>query len=163
MLKAPAHLFGLEAMLAAYPDAGIVLTHRAPLEVVGSLASLTVALRSTFSDDVDPIAVGEEMTERWSRALFGALELRDTGRIPSAQVADVLYPDLMRDPIGVVRAIYTRFDTELTPDAKQRMRDFLARNPKNKSGAHRYTLEEFGLDADRETARFAAYARRFGL
>ena len=47
--------------------------------------------------------------------------------------------------------------------ALQRMRDFLARNPKNKSGAHRYTLEEFGLDAERETARFAAYARRFGL
>lgn len=163
VLKAPAHLFGLEALLAAYPDAGIVLTHRAPLEVVGSLASLTVALRSTFSDDVDPVAVGEEMTERWSRALFGALELRDTGRIPSQKVADVLYPDLMRDPIGVVRAIYARFDTELTPEAETRMREFLARNPKNKSGAHRYTLEEFGLDADRETARFAAYARRFGL
>ena len=163
VLKAPAHLFGLEALLAAYPDAGIVLTHRAPLEVVGSLASLTVALRSTFSDDVDPVAVGEEMTERWSRALFGALALRDAGRIPSDRVADVLYPELMCDPIGVVRAIYARFDTELTPEAEARMRAFLARNPKNKSGKHSYTLEEFGLDAGRETARFADYAGRFGL
>jgi hypothetical protein len=83
--------------------------------------------------------------------------------VPADQVADVLYPDLMRDPIGVVRAIYERFDTELTPDAEARMREFLARNPKNKSGQHRYTLEEFGLDAGRETVRFADYARRFGL
>lgn len=163
VLKAPAHLFGLEALLAAYPDAGIVLTHRAPLEVIGSLASLTAALRGTFSDDVDPVAVGAEMTERWSRALFGALALRDAGRVPAAQVADVLYPDLLRDPIGVVRAIYERFAIELTPQAEARMRDFLARNPKNKSGQHRYTLEEFGLDAERETARFADYARRFAL
>jgi hypothetical protein len=163
VLKAPAHLFGLAALLAVYPDAGIVLTHRAPLEVVGSLASLTVALRSTFSDDVDPIAVGEEMTERWSRALFGALALRDAGGVPASQVADVLYPDLLRDPIGVVRAIYDRFAIELTQEAEERMRAFLARNPKNKSGQHRYTLEEFGLDAERETERFAAYAQRFGL
>ena len=27
----------------------------------------------------------------------------------------------------------------------------------------RYLFEEFGLDRERETARFAEYARRFGL
>jgi hypothetical protein len=163
VLKAPAHLFGLEAVLHAYPDAAIVLTHRAPLEVVASLASLTAVLRGTFSDGVDPCAVGAEMTRRWSEGLWRALRARDDGRVPERNVADVLYADLMRDPIGVVRAIYDRFAIELTPQAEARMRDFLARNPKNKSGQHRYTLEEFGLDAARETARFADYARRFGL
>ena len=41
ILKAPAHLFGIEALFDVYPDAGVILTHRDPLEVVGSLASLT--------------------------------------------------------------------------------------------------------------------------
>jgi hypothetical protein len=163
VLKAPAHLFGLQALLAEYPDACVVLTHRAPLEVVGSLASLTTVLRGTFSDEVDPVAVAEEMSERWSRALFGALVLRDAGTISSTRVADVLYPDLMRDPIGVVRTIYERFELELTPETEKRMRRFLERNPKDKSGRHSYSLEEFGLDRERETARYAAYAARFGI
>src|SRR5262249_61990467 len=57
---APAPPFGLRALLDVYPDAGVILTHRDPLEVVGSLASLTTALRSTFSDEVDPEQVGPE-------------------------------------------------------------------------------------------------------
>lgn len=154
VLKAPAHLFGLEPLLHAYPDAGIVLTHRAPLEVVASLASLTAVLRSTFSDAVDPIAVGTEMTRRWAR---------DEGRVPSRQVVDVLYVDLMRDPIGVVRQIYQSFDIELTRDAEYRMRAYLAENPKDRWGRHRYSFEEFGLDAEEEIARYGAYARRFAL
>ena len=75
----------------------------------------------------------------------------------------MLYPDLMRDPIGVVDRIYRSFALELTTEAEARMRAFLAANPKDKSGRHRYTLEEFGLDARRETERFADYTRRFGL
>lgn len=163
VLKAPAHLFGFEALFDAYPDAGIVLTHRAPLEVVGSLASLTAVLRGTFSDQVDPVAVGAEMTRRWSGALLGALRVRDAGRVPAERVVDVLYTDLMRDPIGVVDRIYRSFALELTPAVEARMRAFLAANPKDKSGRHRYTLEEFGLDARAETERYAEYARRFGL
>ena len=163
VLKAPAHLFGLDALLATYPDAGIVLTHRAPLEVVASLASLTAVLRGTFSDAVSRSAVGAEMTRRWSQALFRALEARDSGRIPAGRVVDVLYPDLVRDPIGVVRMIYRSFELDLTPETESRMRDFLARNPKDRTGRHRYSLAEFGLDPAEETARYAAYARRFGL
>jgi hypothetical protein len=166
VLKAPAHLFGFEALFDAYPDAAIVLTHRAPLEVVGSLASLTAVLRGTFSDDVDPFAVGAEMTRRWSGALFGALRARDAGRVPGERIVDVSYSELMRDPIGVVDRIYRSFRSfglELTAEVEARMRTYLAANPKDKSGRHRYTLEEFGLDAAEESVRYADYARRFGL
>ncbi|MEW6273004.1 MAG: sulfotransferase [Thermodesulfobacteriota bacterium] len=163
VLKAPAHLFGFAALLDAYPDAAIVLTHRAPLEVVGSLASLTTVLRSTFSDDVDPFTVGAEMTLRWSAALFGALRLRDAGRVAPERIVDVLYPELTRDPIGVVDAIYRAFGLDLTAEVEARMRAFLAANPKDKSGRHRYTLGEFGLDAREEARRYARYTERFGL
>lgn len=163
ILKAPAHLFGLEALLRVYPDAGVVLTHRAPLEVVASLASLTTALRSTFSDAVDPIAVGAEMTRRWADGLGRALRARDEERVPARSVVDVLYTDLLRDPIGAVRAIYRSFDIELTAVAEGRMRAYLAANPKDRCGRHRYSLAEFGLDADEERERYGAYARRFAL
>ena len=43
------------------------------------------------------------------------------------------------------------------------MRRFLAGHPKDKHGQHRYTLAEFGLDADEEAARYRPYRERFGL
>jgi hypothetical protein len=163
VLKAPAHLFAMEALLRVYPDALIVLTHRAPLEVVGSLASLTAVLRGTFSDEVVPHKVGLEMSRRWARGIELALAVRDAGGIPPPQVLDVLYADLMRDPIGVVKQIYRSFDLPWTPAAEHRMGVFLQRNPKDGQGRHRYSLEEFGLDPDEESERYGPYARRFGL
>jgi hypothetical protein len=44
-----------------------------------------------------------------------------------------------------------------------RMRRFLAQNPKDKHGQHRYSLAAFGLDPDEERARYRAYRERFDL
>ena len=162
MLKAPAHLFGLAELLAVYPDAGIVQTHRNPLKVMASLASLSTMLRAAFSESVDPRAVGREMARRWGGGLLGALEQRDSGRLPAERFLDIDYRAIVEDPIDTVKTIYARFDRELTPTAERAMRAFLAANPKDKHGAHRYSLEQFGLDADEQDRRFAAYRARFG-
>jgi hypothetical protein len=163
VLKAPAHLFGLKALFATYPDACVVLTHRDPLEVVASVASLHTTLRSTFSDTVDPLAVGTEAARRWADGIARALRERDAGCAPPERFLDVMYQDLVRDPIGVVRRLYRRFDLPLTEAVEARMRNFLAANPKDKHGRHRYTLAQFGLDRDQERERYAAYRERFGF
>lgn len=163
VLKAPAHIFGMEALFGVYPDARVVMTHRDPLPVVGSLASLTAVLRSAFSDGVDPLLVGPEMSERWARGLMKALADRDAGRVPEEQVLDVHYTDLVADPIGTVRKIYAWADLPLTGVAEQRMREFLAEHRKDKHGRHEYTFEQFGLDPETEIERYREYAERFGL
>ena len=40
VLKAPSHLWSLASLLAVYPDARIVVTHRDPLAVLASMTSL---------------------------------------------------------------------------------------------------------------------------
>jgi len=163
VLKAPAHLFGLPALFAAYPDAGMIFTHRDPTEVAASLASLTTHLRDTFSETVDPKAVGAEMTERWARGIYRALEDRDAGHARPEQFYDVRYTDLVRDPIGTVRRLYAHYELPFTAAAEDRMRRFLAENPKDKHGQHAYTLEDLGLDADDLACRFKAYREHFGI
>lgn len=162
VLKAPAHLFGLAELLAVYPDAGIVQTHRNPLEVMASLASLSTMLRAAFSESADPQAIGREMSERWGGGLLQALEQRESGRVPDSRFLDIDYRAIVSSPIGTVKKIYAWVDRELTPAAEQAMRDFLAANPKDKHGAHRYSLQQFGLDADEQADRFAGYRARFG-
>jgi hypothetical protein len=163
VLKAPAHVFGFGALFATYPDAGVVMTHRAPLEVIGSLCSLTSVLRGAFSDGVDDRAVGREMTERFAQGMRLALEARDSGVVPAQQFLDVDYREIVRDPLAVVRKIYERFEIDWCPEAAERMRAFLGQNPKNKHGQHSYRLEQFGLEVEEERARYSGYSERFGL
>jgi hypothetical protein len=163
VLKAPAHLYGFEALFATYPDAGMIITHRDPLEVVASAASLHTVLRSTFSDTVDPVAVGAEVTRRWAEGIARALAARDHGCAPPERFVDVSYADLVRDPLGVVRRVYAHFDLPFTAAAEDRMRRFLSENPKDKHGRHEYTLAQFGLDRDQESERYRWYRERFGL
>jgi len=162
VLKAPAHLFGLDALLRVYPDAAIVQTHRDPLTVMASLASLGTTLRRAFGDGVDPIAVGREKAKRWGDGLLAAVAARADGRLPAAPFLDLAYADIVADPIASVSRIYDRFGFEFSAEAEASMREFLARHPKDKHGRHRYCPEDFGLDRDAEQARFAAYRARFG-
>lgn len=163
VLKAPAHVFGLEALFGVYPDARVVMTHREPLPVAASLASLTSVLRSAFSDMVDPLKVGPEMSERWCRGLMKALADRDAGRVPGDQVLDVMYDDLVADPIGTVRRIYQWSNLTLSDAAEKQMLAFLDENKKDKHGRHEYTFEQFGLDRETEIERYREYSERLGF
>src|SRR5690606_22249030 len=87
VLKAPGHLFGLGALLARYPDARIVQTHRDPLRVMASMASHATVLRRAFSDAADPRRIAADWAERWARALETSLDVR--GGAPPEQFLDV--------------------------------------------------------------------------
>jgi hypothetical protein len=163
VLKAPAHLFGFRALFETYPDAGVVVTHRNPLEVVASLASLHTTLRSTFSDDIDPVATGAEATRRWAEGLARAQRERDAGCAPAERFFDVCYTDLVRDPIATVHRVYDHFGLPWNGAVEPRMRKFLADHPENKYGEHQYPLEQFGLDPEQEAERYREYRDRFAL
>ena len=79
------------------------------------------------------------------------------------RVLDLRYEEILRDPIAAVRTIYAHAELELRRAAEARMRAFLAANPQERHGAHRYTLQQFGLDREVEADRYAAYCRRFRL
>jgi hypothetical protein len=161
VLKSPGHLWALDALLAVYPDARIVQTHRDPLKVVASLASLVTLLRGLASDDVDIRAVGAEWTRCLALGLERSVAARE--RVDPGRVLDVQFADFIRDEVGTVRRIYDHFEMRLSADAEARMRRFLAANPRDKHGAHRYTLAAAGLEPAAERRRYAPYQARFAV
>src|SRR6185369_10410776 len=101
VLKSPGHLWALDALLAVYPDAHIVQTHRDPLTVIASLASLVVVLRGMSSDAIDPVAIGAEWSERLADGLAHAMAVR--ARVPDdGRVFDMHFAEFIRDEIGMV-------------------------------------------------------------
>ena len=91
------------------------------------MASLHFVLRSTFSDAIDPMAVGPEVSQMLANDIARGMQLLDrSGCAPPGRVLDVRYTDLLRDPIGMVRKIYAHFDLPLHPQVEVRMRQCLA-------------------------------------
>lgn len=161
ILKTPGHLMWLDALLEVFPDALLVQTHRNPTQVLASVSSLMSAMRSSVSDAVDPRAIGREQLDAWTWGMERTMAVRD--RLPEGRVVDVRYEDTVADPVGTVRRVYEHFDLDFTPAVETGVQDYLAANPRDKHGSHRYTLEEFGLDRDEVDAAFAAYRARFGV
>ncbi|HEY6598093.1 MAG TPA: sulfotransferase, partial [Pseudomonadales bacterium] len=161
VLKAPGHLFALEGLLKRYPDARIVHTHRDPLRVMASMASHATVLRRAFSDHADPHSIAVDWADRWARALDKFLAVRD--RAPAKQFLDVRFESIESDPLGTVERVYDFLGWQLTDAAREAMNRFLAANPKNKHGVHRYTLEQFGLSRAQVAERFRSYCERFDI
>jgi hypothetical protein len=164
VLKAPSHLGQLEALLAIYPDARIIQTHRDPIRVIPSVASILYSTAYVRSDAVDPEAILGWFTGETCRFLLDrAAAVRESGLLPDAQVHDLLYADLMSDPIAAIGRAYEHFDISFTDEAQTRVRAYLDTKPKGKHGAHRYEFADTGLDVAEERARFADYYARFGI
>ncbi len=160
-LKNPWHPLFLDDLTAVYPDAQLVMTHRDPVEVVGSACSLIRHVRPMFSDVVDLRAIAEQMIDTFDRMIARQNAFRD--QHGENAIYDIHYEDQLRDPIGQMRKLYARFDEQLTPQAQAAMREVLARNPQGKHGKHHYSLEEFGLTAAGVRKHFQGYYERYGI
>jgi hypothetical protein len=163
VLKSPAHLAGLEALLETYPDARIIQTHRDPLVAIPSLASLRTVLHSAFSARVDPCAIGRATTQYWAEVLARAIDFRRQHPAAQGRFCDVPYEALIRDPMGTVQRLYTALGRPLSAEAAAGMRRYLAQHPQHRAGVHRYSLAQFGLDAAEETHRYSAYRAYFDI
>jgi LPS sulfotransferase NodH len=161
ILKAPAHMFALPALLALYPNALFVQVHRNPLKAVASVSSLVAILRGVFSDHVDPTEVGRDALQYWSETMNAFLQHRD--ELSAHRFCDVSYNNIREDPIAVAREVYKHFDWDLSEETERRMRTVLANQPVEENGFHRYDSAQFGLAPDEVASCFAIYCDRFGL
>jgi hypothetical protein len=162
-LKTPAHLMAIGALFEVYPDALIVQTHRDPVEVMASTASLHCAFRGAASDDVDLRYTGRQQLEFWARILRRGMEARERLTGQAGQFFDLHYPDLLADPLACVRRMYEHFGLDLSDEGAQRMQRFLSEHSQHKHGVHRYTPETFGIDPVRDARHFQDYCDRHGV
>jgi len=165
LLKSPPHMLMLDELLAAYPDAMVIQTHREPQTVVASLASLIRGLRQASFPDVleltDPKVIGGEVMMQYGEALERSALSRQNPDI-DRRVFDVAYRETLSDPIGTVRRIYDHFELEFTPAYEQRLAKLVNTDRPSAGGRHRYDPAEFGIPEMDIPNRLPAYRARFG-
>lgn len=162
-LKSPVHLGRLPALFAVYPDARVIHTHRDPAKVLPSVVSTVATGRWLRSDAVDPKAVAASVGFGMRMLLEMTMQHRADGALPEAQIADLHYLDLLRDPARAIRGAYERLGLPFADDQAERIRAYLDARPQDKHGVHRYAAEDFGIDLDEVRADFAGYTARYGV
>lgn len=162
LLKSPAHLWQLDALVAEYPDALIVQTHRDPLNVISSISALTHHLRRLASDESSITECAGQSCEEIVVGLDRGMKLRDSEALADVPVIDVQFADFIRDPFATIRSLYAEWGRELDPVAEQNMRDFLAAHPGD-GGGSRYSWADTGLDAGAVREQVRGYQQRFGV
>jgi sulfotransferase family protein len=164
ILKSPEHVFSIDALGRAFPDAMLVLVHRDPGHVLTSAARLTELMRAPFTAAIDRREIGRKVADYWQDAMGRMVKLADDPSFPlRSRLAHVQYRSLVADPVGAIARIYDAFGLELSPPARAAMAAKVAQAPNGGYGANRYRPEEFGIDPDRERLRASAYAERFGV
>jgi hypothetical protein len=160
VLKAPYHMFHLPVLMKMFPDARLIFTHRDPLAVVASAASLAWNQTVIYSDHADARAVGEE----WLRQTRLQVERMHAARrdIPADRQIDVHYEEMERDWQSAMARVYRFLGLELEP-ALPAMEAYQQRAAALKRRPHRYSLEEFGLSPGRVLDELGDYVRTYGI
>lgn len=161
VLKSPQHLEQLGPLLATFPDATLVVTHRDPLSVVQSAATMVAYASRLSAHRVDPPAIFDYWADRIERML--AASIRDRALLPAGRTVDVLFHEFMADEIGTLERIYAvaGLDFEVQRAAAQR---YLDAHPRGQGGRVDYDMRaDFHADPAAVRRRFAFYAEAFAV
>ena len=159
VLKAPFHLFELEALIKAYPDALFIQTHREPSQFLGSWCSLVDRVRNLSCQPRPSEDLGEEQLEFMSRMLDSMVEFRTSHPELEDRWLDISFYDLVQAPMDMVAHVYDRFGWPLEEEAVAAMNAWLdvQAEQRRSEKRHKYDIADFGLTREKVDAAFSDY------
>ncbi|HUI49875.1 MAG TPA: sulfotransferase [Acidimicrobiia bacterium] len=163
VLKSPGHLWALDALVAEYPNALLVQTHRDPLRILASLSSLVAKLRSMASDAATIPRAAADFAQDILDGLDRSVDARESGTIAADRVVDLQFRSFIADPFATINEIYGKLGLELQPEAERRMREFFVANPSDKHGVHTYRFADTRLVEGEWRERARRYQEYFDV
>jgi Sulfotransferase family len=159
VVKSPQHIEQLRAIVAVFPDATIVLTHRDP---VGSLQSTMFghAYRTRLARKHPGVQeIVDYWVPRYPVFLERYLDQRDA--VPDGRLVDLRFDEFVRDNMAAMEQVYEAADLELTDRARAEIEACAAENRRHKAGSIDHDLRrDFGLDPTEVRRSFDFYLER---
>jgi hypothetical protein len=161
ILKSPQHLEQFGPLVDTFPDATVLVTHRDPVSVMVSMATMIAYSARTSLDPVDPQAIAAYWADRLETMLNAAL--RDRDLLPADASMDIRFDQFMADDMGTVRRIYELAGQPLPPSSEAAIADYVAGHQRDRHGKVVYEPEALGLDVGARRTAMRAYTDRFGI
>lgn len=174
LMKDPNHAAFLPQLIEQFPDAKLIFTHRAPSDLVASLAKTFVCFACVQHEPGTPGTTakewGEEALARTDDFCDGLVAFTrhhagtplGLNRGESKQRIDFRFEELVKDMPASIKIIYERFFPDKPPPSSQAMSAFkayLEENERQKRGNQRQSLEDFHLTT--QDVAFPEYTRMF--
>lgn len=163
VLKAPDHTTQLDSLFKIYPDAMLVQNHRDPAKVMASLMSIISGLRNLYTE---PTYVTREFAlgfmQAFADGLQGLIRIRQNPEI-DRRCIDVHYLDLERDPLAVMRRIYSRTSMTYDDASEKAISRWIATNRKGKHGKHQYSLADVNVTKEETRSIFNNYIEYYNI
>ncbi len=150
----------LPALKTVFPDATAIFTHRDPVALIQSTATMIAWGHRMLRTKVDPRAVFDYWADRFENLLRGLVDDRHIW--PDNQSTDIFFHEFMAGQTDTAAKIYDLHSIEFTQKAKREIADFIKAHPRGKGGRVRYDLENhFGVRAEEVRERFDFYTKKF--
>jgi Sulfotransferase family len=159
MLKDPIHMFNVDKLLACYPDACIVQTHRDPLEALASVINLIWLRRYPNEPRLTKEKLGEELMAFWGAGMHRMERARR--KADGKHFLDVHISESRADSLAVVKKIYDYFELPVSTEAMEAWKERIAEDPNAGHGKHHFKPEEFGITRERVNACIGDYLERY--
>jgi hypothetical protein len=162
VLKCPQHLEQMGPLVTSFPDATFVVTHRDPVSVIQSAATmLSYGARMTHTSP-RPDWYFKYWSDRVHKLLTASV--RDRHLLPSERCVDVLFHEFMADDIATVERIYEVAGLPMTQDSRAQMDAYMEAHPRGKDGQVVYDVrKDFSADPTEVRAPFDFYMNEFDV
>jgi hypothetical protein len=162
ILKCPQHLEQIGPLMSTFPDATIVVTHRDPVSVIQSAATMLAYGARISYKTPNP----QWYLEYWHDRVRMLLEssVRDRPLLPSDRTTDVLFHDFMADDIATVEHIYEVAGLPMTNEARAQIDAYVKGHQRGKDGQVVYDVrKDFGADPAELRKAFDFYFDAFEI
>ena len=161
ILKWPFHLWHLDSLIEAFPDATVIHLHRDPREALPSVCSLAALARASFCENIDHAALGQFWLDYCEAGLQRGLTARE--KADENQVIDIRYPDLKKNPLSVINQIQNTINLGESDAWTESIQANSKAREKKVPGRHHYAMAQFGLDPNEIQERFSKYIEDYDL
>ena len=159
VLKSPQHLEQFIPLLNVFPDATFIVTHRDPVDVSISMATMMTYTMRMSVDKVDVHTVANYWITRIDELLSACM--RDHDRLPADRTIDVRFDEFMADDLAMVQRVWDTAGYTPNDESRKSVADYMAGHTRGRLGKVDYRAEDLGLDKDELRRRFAPYVDRF--
>lgn len=158
VLKMPAHAYFIDALLATYPDARIVWTHRDPYKSVASFLDLMGFSQRLSLGEPDRDWIVETFPPRLADYIR-----RTEAAVAGRDVLHVHYDELVGAPVEASRAVLDWIGLPADDATDTAMAQWIADDPIRRPRTAPYALADWGLDRGDLDPLFGDYASTYGV
>ncbi|MFI5507215.1 sulfotransferase family protein [Mycobacterium sp. NPDC051804] len=159
ILKSPQHLEQFVPLLNVFPDATFIITHRDPVDVSVSMATMMTYTMRMSVDQVDVHTVAEYWITRIEEMLSACM--RDHHLLPPDRTIDVRFDEFMADDLAMAQRVWDTAGYRPSDESRKAVSEYMAGHARGRLGNVEYHPEDLGLDKDDLRRRFAPYVERF--